>query len=29
VYKIIYKNLSPEESVMKLMTRKFKSEIEY
>ena len=28
VYEIIYKNLSPEESVKKLMTRKFKPEIE-
>jgi len=28
IYEIIYKNLSPEESVKKLMSRKFKSEIE-
>ena len=28
VYEIIYKNLSPVESVKKLMTRKFKPEIE-
>jgi len=28
IYEIIYKDLSPEESVNKLMKRKFKSEVE-